>query len=148
MRYLVENQDPSLWNDSFARSFAQKKTSPLLIKNYGRQGNHRLYFRSSCRSLGHPLYETIGLSAGDPSSSADISEEITYVAQSHSVVTSQGRQNFIPEQEALTMVGMMMSMGADDSLIDSTREGSLGDEELDALNEAFNQLYQRQQQLF
>lgn len=42
--------------------------------------------------------------------------------------------------EALTMVGMMMSMGADDALIDSTREGELGAEELDALKEAFNQL--------
>jgi len=47
---------------------------------------------------------------------------------------------YIPKTEALTMVGMMMSMGADDSLIDSTRDGDLGADELDALNEAFNQL--------
>ena len=47
---------------------------------------------------------------------------------------------YIQQQQALTMVGMMMSMGTDDALIESTREGDLGDEELDALNEAFNQL--------
>jgi flagellar motor switch/type III secretory pathway protein FliN len=47
---------------------------------------------------------------------------------------------FVPKTEALTMVGMMLSMGADDALIDSTREGDLGDEEIDALKEGFSQL--------
>ena len=47
---------------------------------------------------------------------------------------------FVPQTEALTMVGMMLSMGTDDALIDSTREGELGDEEIDALKEGFNQL--------
>jgi len=46
---------------------------------------------------------------------------------------------YLPKTEALTMVGMMMSMGTDDALIDSTREGELEDEQLDAINEAFNQ---------
>lgn len=45
----------------------------------------------------------------------------------------------VSKEQALTMVGMMMSMGADDALIDSTREGDCGDEELDGLKEAFNQ---------
>ncbi|MBF0197336.1 MAG: FliM/FliN family flagellar motor switch protein, partial [Planctomycetes bacterium] len=31
-------------------------------------------------------------------------------------------------------------MGADDALVESTREGSVGDEEIDGLNECFNQL--------
>lgn len=47
---------------------------------------------------------------------------------------------YVNKIQALTMVGMMLSMGADDALIDSTREGDVGDEELDALKEAFNQL--------
>ena len=47
---------------------------------------------------------------------------------------------FLPKTEALTMVGMMMAMGADDDLVNSTREGDLGAEELDAIKEAFNQL--------
>jgi flagellar motor switch protein FliN/FliY len=47
---------------------------------------------------------------------------------------------FLPKIDALTMVGMMLSMGADDALIDSTREGDLGDEEIDALKEGFSQL--------
>jgi len=45
----------------------------------------------------------------------------------------------VSKEQALTMFGMMMSMGADDALIDSTREGECGDEELDGLKEAFNQ---------
>ena len=47
---------------------------------------------------------------------------------------------FIPQTEALTMVGMMMAMGADDELVKSTREGTFGEDELDAIKEAFNQL--------
>lgn len=47
---------------------------------------------------------------------------------------------FIPKKEALTMVGMMMAMGADDELVKNTREGDFGEEELDAIKEAFNQL--------
>ena len=47
---------------------------------------------------------------------------------------------YVDQKQALTMVGMMMSMGADDALIESTREGELGDEEIDALQETFNQL--------
>jgi chemotaxis protein CheY-P-specific phosphatase CheC len=47
---------------------------------------------------------------------------------------------FIPKTEALTMVGMMMAMGTDDELVKSTREGEMGEDELDAIKEAFNQL--------
>jgi len=43
------------------------------------------------------------------------------------------------KEQALTMVGMMMSMGGDDALIDSTREGECGADELDGLKETFNQ---------
>jgi flagellar motor switch/type III secretory pathway protein FliN len=45
----------------------------------------------------------------------------------------------VSKEQALTMVGMMMSMGGDDALIDSTREGECGDEEIDGLKETFNQ---------
>lgn len=85
----------------------------------------------------------VGLEADEPTSTTGLAgyEPGDYVS---STITFSGDINgetkiYIPEKEALTMVGMMMSMGADDSLIDSTREGDLGDEELDALNEAFNQ---------
>ncbi len=46
----------------------------------------------------------------------------------------------IPKESALTMVGMMLSMGTDDELIESTRNAdAVGESELDALKEAFNQ---------
>jgi flagellar motor switch/type III secretory pathway protein FliN len=47
---------------------------------------------------------------------------------------------YFDQKQALTMVGMMMSMGVDDALIESTREGECGDEEMDGLQETFNQL--------
>lgn len=54
----------------------------------------------------------------------------------------EGRARFwIKKEDALTMAGMMMAMGADDELVKSTREKeSLDDDDLDALNEIFNQL--------
>jgi flagellar motor switch/type III secretory pathway protein FliN len=52
----------------------------------------------------------------------------------------KGKNRFyLAKVEALTMVGMMMAMGSDDELVNSTRAGELGAEELDALKEAFNQ---------
>lgn len=46
---------------------------------------------------------------------------------------------FLTQTDALTMVGMMLSMGADDELVKSTRDGELGAEQLDALQEVLNQ---------
>lgn len=85
----------------------------------------------------------IGLEPSEPQASSELSDVSgEYVTTS---ISFEGDINgeskiFVPKQEALTMVGMMMSMGSDDAMIDSTREGELGDEQLDALNEAFNQL--------
>jgi flagellar motor switch/type III secretory pathway protein FliN len=85
----------------------------------------------------------IGLEAGELQASTELSDLAgEYVTTS---IVFEGDINgesklFIPKLEALTMVGMMMSMGSDDAMIESTREGDLGDEQLDALNEAFNQL--------
>lgn len=83
--------------------------------------------------------------------SSDLSDGSSFDASSftgnhiHATVSFSGdisgsTDYYFNEKQALTMVGMMMSMGADDAMIDSTREGSLGDEEIDALKEGFNQL--------
>lgn len=48
---------------------------------------------------------------------------------------------WLPQTEALTIVGMMLSMGMDDELVKSTREKEeVGPEELDAVKEAMSQL--------
>lgn len=85
----------------------------------------------------------IGLEAGELQPSTGVSDQSGEVVVG--TISFEGDINgeskiYLPKLEALTMVGMMMSMGSDDAMIDSTREGDLGDEQLDALNEAFNQL--------
>jgi flagellar motor switch/type III secretory pathway protein FliN len=87
--------------------------------------------------------KTVGLSSG----SATENEGFEAVTGSYvsCVLNFEGdvsgsAQWYIPKTEALTMVGMMMAMGADDELVNSTRDGDMGDEELDAIKEAFNQL--------
>ena len=70
----------------------------------------------------------------------DIAESLVSCSIEFSGDAEGSCRYLIPEKQALTMVGMMLSMGADDALIESTREGSIGAEEIDALNECFNQL--------
>jgi flagellar motor switch/type III secretory pathway protein FliN len=88
--------------------------------------------------------KNVGLSSDDISvaNNANLPSEGSFVScqLSFSGDISGSTEYLVAKTDALTMVGMMLSMGADDALIDSTREGELGAEELDALKEAFNQL--------
>lgn len=85
--------------------------------------------------------KSVGLSAseGVDADALDLEAGLVSATLNISGDLSGSARLLLDKTDALTMVGMMLSMGADDALIDSTREGELGDEEIDALKEALNQ---------